>query len=208
MNESPMTASPAYAPARRRPLRLILGILVALIVLLTLALGAGILWFRSISQAALPQLDGTIQLSGLSAPVSVVRDTHGVPHITAASLDDLFFAQGYVTAQDRLWQMDMTRRYAAGELSAVLGSSVLESDKHQRILGLRHVAQQAVAALSPATRRHLEVYARGVNAYIADHQHSLSAEFRVLRYFPRAWTPEDSFLVGASMAEFLNHGYY
>jgi penicillin G amidase len=208
MNESQMIATPAYSPARRRPFRIALRILLVLVVLAGLILAAGILWFRSVSQAALPQLDGTIKLSGLTAPVTVVRDSHGVPHIMAASLEDLFFAQGYVTAQDRLWQMDMTRRYAAGELSAVLGSSTLETDKHQRILGLRQVAQNAVAALSPTTRRYLEVYARGVNAYIADHQHSLPAEFRVLRYFPHAWTPEDSFLVGASMAEFLNHGYY
>jgi penicillin amidase len=208
MNESPMTASPAYSPARRRPLRLAFGVLIALIFLVAIAVAAGVLWFRSVSQAALPQLDGTIQVSGLSAPVTVVRDIHGVPHITAASLDDLFFAQGYITAQDRLWQMDMTRRYAAGELSAVMGSSMLETDKQQRILGLRQVAQHAVEGLTPTTRRYLDVYARGVNAYIADHQHSLPAEFRVLRYFPHAWTPEDSFLVGASMAQFLNHGYY
>ena len=208
MNESTMLATPGHSPARRRPFRLVSGIVLVLIVLVVLVLGAGVLWFRSVSQAALPQLDGTIQLSGLSAPVTVIRDQHGVPHITAASLDDLFFAQGYVTAQDRLWQMDMTRRYAAGELSAVMGSSMLEIDKEQRILGLRQVAQKAVAASSPSIRNYLEVYARGVNAYIADHQHSLPAEFRVLRYFPHAWTPEDSFLVGASMAQFLNHGYY
>src|SRR4051794_12376156 len=106
MNESPMTASPAYSPARRRPLRTFLRVIMVLLVLVALALAATILWFRSVSQAALPQLDGTIQLSGLSAPVTVVRDSHGVPHITATSLDDLFFAQGYITAQDRLWQMD------------------------------------------------------------------------------------------------------
>src|ERR1039458_6953532 len=93
---------------------------VALVALLLVALlVAGVVaWYRSAAQAAMPQLDGTVVVAGLRGPVTVVRDGRGVPSITAGSLDDLFFAQGYVTAQDRLWQMDMMRRYAAGELSA------------------------------------------------------------------------------------------
>ncbi len=203
-----MTASIATSPARRKPAKLILtAVLVLLCVVVLLGLGAA-LWFRSAAISALPQLDGQIQLAGLSASVNVIRDKHGVPTISAANYNDLFFAQGYVTAQDRLWQMDMTRRYAAGELAAVLGTSMLETDVYQRHLGLRRVAQQAVQNLSDRDRGFLEAYARGVNAYMQDHQHALPAEFRVLRYFPRAWTPEDSFLVGVSMAQFLNHGYY
>jgi len=147
-------------------------------------------------------------VQGLKAPVTVVRDEHGVPSITAQTLDDLFFAQGYVTAQDRLWQMDMMRRYAAGELSAALGSDYLSVDREQRTLGLRQVAERSLAAATAEERAQLEAYARGVNAYIAEHQGGLPLEMRVLRYFPRAWTPQDSLLVGASMAEMLNHGTY
>src|SRR5437868_13121612 len=78
-------------------------------------------WLYSITRAALPQLDGNLRTPGLSARVTVTRDEHGVPTIDATSFEDLFFAQGYVTAQDRLWQMDMMRRFAAGELSEILG---------------------------------------------------------------------------------------
>ena len=85
-----------------------------------MVLGAGA-WFYSMARSALPQLDGSVKIAGLSAPVTVMRDGHGVPTINAANLDDLFFAQGYVTAQDRLWQMDVMRRYASGESAEILG---------------------------------------------------------------------------------------
>ncbi len=166
------------------------------------------MWFRAAAGAAMPTLDGTVVVKGLSAPVTVVRDGHGVPSITAQTLDDLFFAQGYVTAQDRMWQMDMMRRYAAGELAAALGNEYVKVDREQRVLGLREVARQSLAQASPEEREQLEAYARGVNAYIAEHQYGLPLEMRVLRYFPRAWAAEDSLLVGASMAEMLNHGTY
>jgi len=170
--------------------------------------GGAYVWFRSAVDAAMPRLDGTVSLAGLKAPVSIVRDEHGVPSITASSLDDLFFAQGYVTAQDRLWQMDMMRRYAAGELAAALGPDYVKTDREQRTLGLREVAEKSVAQATPEERAQLEAYARGVNAYINEHHYGLPLEMRVLRYFPRAWTAVDSALVGASMAEMLNHGTY
>jgi penicillin amidase len=179
------------------------------VVLLAVVLAGGVfLWFHAAIRAAMPRLDGTVTVQGLTAPVTVVRDEHGVPSITAQTLNDLFFAQGYVTAQDRLWQMDMMRRYAAGELAAALGSDYVSVDREQRTLGLREVAERSLAAASPEERAQLEAYARGVNAYIAEHQGGLPLEMRVMRYFPRAWTPEDSLLVGASMAEMLNHGTY
>src|SRR5215813_14988166 len=115
------------APPRTRVTagRIVFRIVAGLLVLALLAaFGVGA-WFYRATHAPLAQLDGTIVLPGLSAPVSVVRDTHGVPHLTASSLEDLFFAQGYVTAQDRLWQMDMTRRAAGGELAEILGTAPL-----------------------------------------------------------------------------------
>ena len=176
--------------------------------LLALAVVGICYWFYSGARNSLPQLDGTIALRGLKAPVTVLRDNHGVPTIQASSLDDLFFAQGYVTAQDRLWSMDIYRRFASGDLAAALGARYVKRDIYQRTLGFRLVAQQAVAAMSPRDRAYLEAYARGVNAYIQEHQYSLPSEFRVMRYFPRAWTVKDSFLVGTSLIEALNHGYY
>src|SRR4051812_37784136 len=91
------------------------------LVVVLLILLAALAWMYSIARSALPQLDGTMKISGLSAPVTVVRDEHGVPTISAKAFDDLFFAQGFVTAQDRLWQMDVMRRFAAGEDSEILG---------------------------------------------------------------------------------------
>jgi penicillin amidase len=182
---------------------------VAVVLLLAVVLAVGAcVWFRAAARAAMPTLDGTVVVTGLKAPVSVVRDAHGVPSITAQTLDDLFFAQGYVTAQDRLWQMDMTRRYAAGELAAALGPDYVKTDREQRLLGLRDVARRSLAQATEEERAQLEAYARGVNAYIAEHQHGLPLEMRVLRYFPRTWTAEDSVLVGVAMAEMLNHGTY
>jgi penicillin amidase len=193
---------------RRRVWRLFSRITFALVLMALIVGVAGYFWFRSAQRAAMPTLDGTIAVGGLSAPVRVIRDHQGVPHITAASMEDLFTAQGYVTAQDRLWQMDMTRRYAAGELAAALGPKLVETDRGQRLLGFRQLAQQAAQQLSPRDRKYFEAYARGVNAYIAEHQHALPLEFRVLRYAPRAWTPEDSLMIGASLGELLTHGEY
>jgi len=165
-------------------------------------------WFYSIAHSALPQVDGTVKLPGLSARVTVTRDGHGVPNIEATSLDDLLFAQGYITAQDRLWQMDIMRRFAAGEISEILGSDFLAHDREQRTLGLRVAAEKTLAVASSADGARFEAYARGVNAYIESHRDRLPIEFRILRYSPRPWTPEDSTLIAAQMVKDLNHYPY
>ena len=102
-------------------LRLFVATIILLIVAAAAAVFGGAVWLRHAMRDSLPQLDGQLRLRGLSAAVTIRRDQHGVPHIQAASLDDLFMAQGYVTAQDRLWQMDMARRMAAGDASEILG---------------------------------------------------------------------------------------
>ena len=154
-----------------------------------------------------PQLDGQLQLPGLSAPVLVRRDVHGVPHIQAANMDDLLEAQGFVVAQDRLWQMDMARRFAAGELAELLGSSVVEHDKLQRVLQIRPAAERLTATMPEDQKRLFEAFARGVNAYIATHQDNLPAEFRLLDYKPRPWQPVDSWLVALNMVARLDTLY-
>lgn len=189
-------------PKRRTALKLVIGILA---LLLLVFLGAD-LWFFHAGKVALPQVDGSLRVNGLQAPVTVTRDEHGVPTIQAANLDDLFFAQGFVTAQDRLWQMDMSRRFASGDLAVVLGPGLVQHDSEERILGMRQMAQRGIATMSERDRKYLEDYARGVNAYIAQHQKTLPLEFRLLTYFPHAWTPEDSLLIGLSMYQYLN-GY-
>jgi penicillin G amidase len=175
---------------------------------LLVALIAAIWWLYSIARSPLPQLDGSISVPGISSKVRVVRDERGVPTIEAATLEDLFFAQGYVTAQDRLWQMDMMRRAAAGDLSEVIGEDTVRMDREQRILGLRIAAEAAEKNISARDRAYFDAYARGVNAFLDSHRDRLSLEFRLLKYTPRPWTVTDSLLVGARMVQDLNHYSY
>lgn len=161
-------------------------------------------WPYASARRALPRLDGSITVPGLNAKVTIIRDTHGVPHIMASNLHDLFFAQGYVTAQDRLWQMDATRRYASGEMAEIFGETFVAHDREQRILGLKDAAGRLATALPQAERSRLEAYAQGVNAFIAARRNSLPLEFRLFRYVPRPWRVEDSMLVQAHMAKLMN----
>jgi penicillin amidase len=151
----------------------------------------------------LPKLDGRLPLAGLKAGVVVDRDRWGVPWIRASSVDDMLVAQGYVTASDRLWQMDLLRRAAAGDLAQIFGRGLVAQDRERRILGLREAAQAAAAALSPEDRAIVDAYARGVNLYIESHRWNLPLEFRLLRYSPRPWTATDTMLVTAYMYEML-----
>ena len=179
-------------------------LLISLLILLLLVILGGGGWLYWRARACLPQLEGTIQVAGLSAPVEVSRDARGVPHLRASSLQDLFFAQGYVTAQDRVWQMDLSRRLAEGELSEVFGERALSLDLDNRTLGFRQVSERALAELSPEARAPLTAYANGVNAFIAGHTHRLPIEFLLLHYQPRAWTEADSLGVALNMTKTLS----
>src|SRR6202453_2207784 len=197
------------APRRRLPLlaRIAAGLIISLLIVAAVATAGSVAWLKKAMREQAPQLDGKLQLPGLSAPVLVQRDAHGVPHIQAATMNDLLGAQGYVVAQDRLWQMDMARRFAAGELAELLGSSVVEHDKLQRILQIRPAAEQLTATMPKDQKLLLEAFARGVNAYIASHQDTLPAEFRLLGYKPRPWQPVDSWLVALNMVQRLDTLY-
>ncbi|MDW5264151.1 MAG: penicillin acylase family protein [Edaphobacter sp.] len=206
-NENP-TPKSDRATRLRRILLLIIAIAVPLVILLAAAafLG-GRYWTRHALRDSLPQIDGTLSIAGLSAPVTVQRDTRGVPHIHAATLSDLVVAQGFVTAQDRLWQMDILRRHAAGELAEILGPSLVPHDRAQRILQVRASADRAVASLPPDQLHWLQLYAQGVNASIAAQSAHLPIEFRILRYQPEPWTPRDSILVGLAMFQDLTNTF-
>jgi penicillin amidase len=137
--------------------------------------------------------------------VTVRRDERGVPFIEAANDDDLFFAQGYVTASDRLWQMDLLRRTARGEVSELLGADMLDEDKHFRVYGFGALAQRAASRLDSGTRAAFEHYARGVNAFIAGcTDATLPLEFRLLGYRPAPWSIADSLVIGKLLAEALS----
>ncbi len=145
-------------------------------------------------RTGLPQTDGVITLAGdvLGHKVEIRRDRHGVPHILASSLNDAVFALGFVHAQDRLWQMEMNRRIAAGRLAEVLGKKAVASDIYLRTLSLFDAARQAWAHLDSDTRAMLKSYAAGVNAYIERHHGAWPPEFLITGVRPEPWTPIDS----------------
>src|SRR6266576_1456324 len=152
----------------------------------------------------------SIQLKGLHDSVTISRDERGIPYIEAKNDEDLYFAQGYVTAADRLWQMDLFRRTARGELAEVLGAGpnnvALEQDKQHRTIGFAREADAEAAQASPKSRGLLEAYAKGVNAYIESlDAKSLPPEFRILQYKPRPWTPSDSLIIVKIFFEALSN---
>ncbi|HMG85149.1 MAG TPA: penicillin acylase family protein [Terracidiphilus sp.] len=203
----------APPPRKRRWPRVLLFTAFWLVTILAVLSVVGILWLRSAAKSALPILDGDIQLASqgapaLSAPVTVRRDKHGVPHIDAATQEDMFVAQGYVTAQDRLWQMDVYRRNANGELAEVMGPSLLRHDKAQRMYEFRNTAHRIYANLPAEERARYEAYARGVNLYMTQHQNSLPPEFRFLHYKPQPWTGADSISIGMMMVDMLDTHWY
>jgi penicillin G amidase len=151
---------------------------------------------------SLPVTSGTISLNGLSQDVEVIRDKDGVPHILAQNEKDLYMAQGYVQAQDRLFQMDLSRRQASGRLSEVVGEKAIDRDKFFRTFGLRRAAEVSFTAYPDEAKQLLEWYAVGVNAYMqeATDEGRLPIEFTLLGYKPEKWTPIDSLTIGKYMA--------
>ncbi len=147
----------------------------------------------------LPQIDGPLKVAGLQKDVTVERDAWGVPHIRASSVQDMLEAQGYVMAQDRLWQMDLLRRAARGELSEILGKATLPIDRNFRTMGFDRAAERDAAEMDGETRALLEAYARGINRFIEQHQNRLPLEFSLLRYKPRPWKVSDSLAISGYM---------
>lgn len=172
----------------RRALRWLGGGLLGLVLLVSISLAGGYLWLRQ----SLPVVDGRVEVAGLEAPVSIVRDAHAVPHIEAKTFADAIFAQGFVHAQDRLWQMDFRRRLGAGRLAEVLGPAALPTDRLIRTLGFDRAARASLAHLRPDTVALLEAYAAGVNAYLATRSGPLPPEFLILDYEPEPWAATDS----------------
>jgi len=172
-----------------------------LIVLIAVAGGAG--WWLFVRP--LPKVDGTASLPGLQHEVTVERDIWGIPHIRAGSLADMAEAQGYVMAQDRLWQMDLLRRVARGQLSEIVGAKAIPLDKQFRLLRFGPAAERDVSLLDEEWRTALEAYARGVNKFIEQHQNKLPIEFTMLKYKPQPWQPADSLVIAGYMYQTLTN---
>ena len=146
-----------------------------------------------------------LKIAGIKKNVTIRRDERGVPFIEADSEADLFFAQGFTTAQDRLWQMDLYRRVARGESAEVFGRARLEEDKRWRRFGFARIAEENLKNFAPDVRAALENYARGVNALIASlDDKSLPVEFQILQYRPRLWEPTDTIMIGKILSDALS----
>jgi len=171
-------------------------------VLIVLA-GAGVYW---VAWRPLPKTSGTI-VAIVANKVTVSFGAIGEPHIHAANEDDLLFAQGYLTAQERMWQMDALRRLSGGDLSEIIGTAALESDQEVRRLRMRRVAEEAYVTLPAEDRAALAAYTRGVNAYIDSHRGRFPLEFTVLGYDPQPWSVVDGILIGLHMFRNLTTTY-
>ncbi|MFG2829967.1 penicillin acylase family protein [Streptomyces sp. NPDC048434] len=171
---------------------------ITVVLLLVAGIGSGAFWGVSTVRASFPQTTGSLKLPGLTNPVDVTRDANGIPQIYADTDEDLFRAQGYVQAQDRFWEMDVRRHMTSGRLSEMFGKDQVKSDSFLRTLGWHDVAQKEYdTKLSPSTKKYLQSYSAGVNAYLKDHEGSaVSLEYAALDlqndYKPEKWTPVDS----------------
>ena len=157
---------------------------------------------RALARAALTPLDGEQRLPGLKDSVEVIRDRWGIPHIYAQNTDDLFFAQGYVMAQDRLWQMEMWRRDKEGRMAEILGPQAVARDRQARLLRYRGpMDDREWTSYHPEGKRIFEAYAAGVNAFIAAHKNTLPIEFVLTGITPDPWTAETVVLRTATFGD-------
>jgi penicillin amidase len=175
-----------------------------LVVLLALVGGAAGAVAYAYLRRSLPPRRGTLRLAGLNASVEVIRDHWGVPHVFAESIRDALFAQGYVQAQDRLWQMELGRRLVSGRLTEIFGPETLEADRLMRRVGLHRAAQAEVSRASSDGLSYLEAYAAGVNAFLETVGRRLPPEFLILRFRPAPWTAADSLAIGKYVAWMLS----
>lgn len=179
-----------------RSLKLTIGISLSLLVILV----AVVLFLRHLLTKSFPVTEGSIAVAGLLSETQVYRDRLGVPHVLARNEYDMFFTQGYVHAQDRLWQMDMIRRIAQGRVSEILGEMTVDFDKLFRTLGIARISEEIEQGLPPETRQLLAAYADGVNAFLRGNEHRLPIEFDLLDYRPDSWEPRHSIMVGRMIA--------
>ncbi|MCF3962090.1 penicillin acylase family protein [Streptomyces fuscigenes] len=192
-----MPANTAPPPAKKKGRRARL-LVIVLVLALVAGVGYGAYWGVGTVRASLPQTTGSLQLKGLSGPVDVERDSYGIPQIYANTDADLFRAQGYVQAQDRFYEMDVRRHMTSGRLSEMFGKSQVDTDAFLRTLGWHRVAQEEYDhELSPETKKNLQAYSDGVNAYLKGRSaKDISVEYAALNltgdYTPAKWTPVDS----------------
>lgn len=162
---------------------------------------------RHLWRRPLPKTAGSETVPGLVQPVEVIRDRWGVPHLYAQNRRDLFFAQGYVHAQDRLWQMEFSRRLGHGRLSEIVGEAGLEADRLVRTVGFTHAARRDLPLLDDESGDALQAYTDGVNAFLRSHAGRLPLEFTLLRHRPELWALLDTLVYGRVQGWILSHNW-
>ncbi len=177
------------------------------VLLLIIISVGGYLYVQSIKKSALPDYNQNIKISGLTSDVKVYRDAHAVPHIVAQNEEDLYTVVGYLSAQDRLWQMDLLRRVTQGRLSEIFGKNLVDTDVLLRKLQIPETSKKLYGKLSNEAKLALSAYTKGVNAYIQEHRDELPFEFKVLGYKPEKWQPEHSLNLVGFMSWNLELGY-
>lgn len=174
--------------------------------LLSFILGVAVFIIYSFYQSV-ARVEGELTSPALSAEVKIIRDRWGIPHIFAANEKDLFFASGFVQAQDRMWQMDLLRRAGSGRLSEIFGTKTLDTDKLMRTLGLKEAVRKDFEKLTPALKDLIQSYCDGVNAWMNSRKWNWPPEFLALRYRPEPWTVQDSFVAKVILAVALSEEY-
>ncbi len=182
-------------------------ILKYLLITLLLLLIGGYFYIQRVKKAALPDYNKSVKITALTNQVKVYRDAHGVPHIVAQNEHDLYMAVGYLSAQDRLWQMDLLRRVTQGRLSEIFGKKLIDTDVLLRKLRMPETSKKLYGKLDEKVKKPLDYFAQGVNSYIKDHKDDLPFEFKVLGYQPENWRPQESLNLVGFMAWNLELGY-
>ena len=179
------------------------------IVFISLLLICGLLIFGSyVKDRSLPSYEGEVKISGLKHPIEIFRDSFAIAHISAADDEDAYYALGFVHAQERMFQMDFTRRVGKGLLSEVLGEKSLLIDTWARTTGFTRIAKYMWDKASAETKKYLTSYSNGVNAFIATHKGKFGLEFDALAYEPQQWTPTDCMIIGRLMSWEMNFSYW
>ena len=168
---------------------------------------AGYLYIQKIKSSALADYNQTISLKGLQEEVIVYRDSNGIPHIVAKNQHDLYMAVGYISAQDRLWQLDLLRRVTQGRLSEIFGEELVETDVLLRKLRMSKTSEKLYQKLNDDVKKPLEYFAKGINQYIENQKEELPFEFKILGYQPEKWKPQESLNLVGYMAWTLELGY-
>lgn len=178
--------------------------IIGIVILISVVIVALYFSFNKLTKKSFYEESGTKKVSGLTDKVEIVKDNFGVPHITANNEEDLYFTLGYTHAQDRLWQMDLTRRVAEGRLAEILGKDAVDYDILFRTIGIGKFSNSLYQNLSPKSKEILINYSKGVNAFIKEFNKKLPLEFDVLNYKPEDWKPEHSIMVIRMMGWELN----